>query len=107
MKTPEHVLKNRHNKLARGMTRTIYESNQRDRLSDDAATLSVKGTLDKLHGLLWYTRHISCSTCGCKCRGKLELNDHGKRLLAYLRRKQQERLRDKYSALDFWRIRDF
>lgn len=46
MTAPESVLRNRHTRVAKGMTKTSYRSNHR--LSDIACRLSVQGTLDVL-----------------------------------------------------------
>jgi hypothetical protein len=82
------VLRNRPNKTAKGLTKTLYRSNHR--LKDDALTLSVRGTLDTLaRGL--YTRGVPVATKTCPCCGtvfkKLGLSPHWKRTLERLRRK--------------------
>jgi hypothetical protein len=89
MKTgaPEHILRNRRNKIAKGMTNTLYRDGHGGRMSDDALTLSVRGTTDRLRGgLMFYSKRMPCACCGCKCRGKLALNDAGQRRLTLLRR---------------------
>ena len=83
-----YILRNSHNRIARGMTRTIYRSGQS--YSDDACRLSVKGTLDGLAGLWWLTRKSICPTCKCRTGG-LELNVHGKRKLRRLNRRPMTR----------------
>ena len=85
MKTPDYILKNRPNKIAKGMTRTIYRDGHGDRMSEDALRLSVRGTLDSLRGLQFYSRHIPCQHCGSQSRGKLALNDAGHRRLKSIR----------------------
>ncbi len=48
---PDLILRNRPNKIAMGMTKTVYRSCQT--ISASALTLSVKGTLDRLGGSRW------------------------------------------------------
>lgn len=74
------------------MTKTLYLGGHSSRLSDDARSLSVNGTTDKLAGALgstlrvFYTKRLPCRSCGCKCRGKLALNDRGKSKLRRMRK---------------------
>ena len=91
MNTPKHVLRNRRNKLARGMTITISRSYHSERLSNEARTLSVKGTLDVLARRFMFpiSRHRVCPCCGHRT-GKLELSDQGKGALIRARRKHQQ-----------------
>jgi len=93
VQAPESVLRNRPNKLAKGMTVTFYRQGI-DRLmrkyakpseSSDARTLSVRGTLDVLGTSLSRFEKAPCGSCGCKCRGQLRLNDAGRRRLRALR----------------------
>lgn len=79
-------LRSRPNKIARGMTRTSYRSNQVARMSDDAIHLSVAGTIDSLRPRFLYRTHrLPCACCGAKT-GKWALNDRGRRQLARKRR---------------------
>lgn len=89
MKVPEYILRNRHNKTARGMTATAYRSGHsyNGQAKADRVALSVTGTTDKLRsGLRLVIRPKGCPCCGAKT-GKLELNEYGRRrlLLARLR----------------------
>lgn len=77
MKVPDHVLRNRRNKTARGMTITAYRSNHSDRMSSDALSLSVHGTLDRLAHMKWTVKRRTITV--------LSLSEHGKQKLARLR----------------------
>jgi hypothetical protein len=78
------VLRNRHNKTARGLTRTAYRSGHK--LDDTALALAVRGSSDRLaYGLLFRTERKPCGACGSKCNGARALNDAGRRALARAR----------------------
>lgn len=90
------VLRNRHTRTAKGMTRTAYRSGHN--LSESGAlALSVRGTCDALaYGFMFRTQRQPCGACGCKCRGPLALNDKGRARLA--------RLRDRADARELARL---
>jgi hypothetical protein len=73
------------NKLARGMSETIYRSGHE--LLSEAATLSlvVNGSTDALRGVRYLVQRIPCPCCGAKQNGKYKLNDYGRRKLKRLR----------------------
>lgn len=87
------VQRNRPNKTAKGMTKTLYRSNHR--LQDDALTLSVRGTLDNL-ARTFYPRGVAVAHKTCACCGtvfkKLGLSPHWKRKLESLRRRRAKRV---------------
>jgi hypothetical protein len=91
----------RPNKTSRGLMETIHRRERsqsvhagrmtltlssRGGLSDDARTLAVRGTLDRLAcGLQFKTKLVPCACCGCKCRGKVHLTNLGRARLLKLR----------------------
>ncbi len=91
--------KSRPNKLALGMTRTWERTKDRLRpigtpraqLSDDALSLVVKGTNDKLTWMHhhYYTQRVDAKPCQCcgHVRKVWRLNDKGRRKLATMRKK--------------------
>lgn len=89
MIVPKSVYRNRPTKLAKGMTKTFYRSNHRIH-SDDANSLSVTGTLDKLHTLRFFyfekATSATCPCCGNETR-KYKLNEKGRRKLAAMKRR--------------------
>jgi hypothetical protein len=75
---PAYVLRNRHNKTAAGMTKTIYRSCQST--SEVSCSLGVKGTTDRLGSAFWmYVRRD-------RATNKFRLTDKGRTKLARLRR---------------------
>lgn len=86
---PAHVLRSRHTKLARGMTRTLYRSDHK--LNDTALRLSVRGSSDELGYRFDFGRGpgVKCRCCAQMVRGPYRLNDSGKNKL---------RIRRKYAA---------
>jgi hypothetical protein len=74
---PDHVLRNRPNKTAVGMTKTLYRSHHVT--SNEACKLSVKGTLDRLTAS-WLLIRRDRQT------NKYRLTDAGRKRLARLRR---------------------
>lgn len=89
-----HILRNRDNRTARGMTVTINLCGHSRRLSDEARTLSVMGTLDRLaNGLLFHVKaeRVKCQCCGHYGRGKMKLTDWGRSRLRRARRIAAER----------------
>ena len=82
---PDHVLRNRPNKVARGMTRTLYRSGHK--LDDDALTLSVHGTCDRLRSFVTSpSAPAMCECCGQRTFKRRVLSKHGRVLLARFRR---------------------
>lgn len=87
---PESILKNRPNRTAKGMTKTLYRSEHHgNRLSADALTLSVRGTLDALRFNLGQAQKSVCKCCGAKT-GKLVLSERGRVKLMYMRRAAEQ-----------------
>lgn len=86
--------RNRPNKTAKGMTKTIYKSNHH--VNGDALTLSVRGTLDEL-ARKFYSRGVPVVSKTCPCCGtafkKLGLSPHWKRTLELLRKQRASRVR--------------
>ncbi len=83
---PDHVWRNRPNKIARGMTATAYRQGRNvGGLSIDVIRLSVFGTCDRLNSyraqIPAIARPTVCPCCGGKS-GKLALTDAGRRYLA-------------------------
>ncbi len=77
-------------RLARGMQDTSDRSGHGTRLSPDALSLAVNGSTDQLaRGINWNTARSGrvCSCCGQRIAAVV-LSDHGKRRLAFLRRKR-------------------
>jgi hypothetical protein len=64
MRTLENCRKIRPNKLAAGMSYTAERQGRR--VSREANTLCVRGTLDVLARFNWGTRRIDCPCCGHK-----------------------------------------
>jgi hypothetical protein len=100
---PAHLLRNRRNKTAKGMTATSKRSGHRvgnsvmPRNEHDSAVLSlnVNGTTDSYHPLMFRTARVnmqgSCPCCG-RLHDKLRaLNDKGRKALAS---KRKRRLRE-------------
>lgn len=83
--TPDHVLRNRPNKLAKGMTNTLYRSGHK--LNADAQRLSVRGTLDRLDSFIGISKPGLCPCCQAKT-GPRVLSDMGRTRLAKQRRQQ-------------------
>ncbi len=83
MKVPSHIMRNRPNRTAKGMTKTFYRGARHlDYHSEIANTLSVFGTLDSLRsGIRGYTTGKRCACCGARTK-RMELNDLGKKRLA-------------------------
>lgn len=87
----------RPNKIARGMTETFNRAHSPAFLgrahkgtgkhSDIAGRLSVRGTLDKLHGLSFCVKRLLCPCCRSTNAGPLVLNDHGRLRLRAARRR--------------------
>jgi hypothetical protein len=95
---PDAVLRNRHTRIARGMTKTAYRSAH----SLDGAPMSesVRGTSDRLTGVQYFTRANPCQSCGCTCRrARLALNDNGRRKLRRLARVALEKVGARLDAL--------
>ena len=85
------VLRNRHNKIAKGMTRTSWRSDHVARLSEAALMLVVDGTTDVLRPRFFCRTHrLPCECCGAKT-GKWALNDRGRKQLARKRRYHKAR----------------
>lgn len=77
MSAPPYVLRNRRNKIAIGMTKTVYRSCQS--ISDSACTLSVKGTTDRLGASSWMYIRRDLDT------GMFRLTEKGRNKLARLK----------------------
>ena len=75
------VLRNRPTKTAKGMTKTFYRSGHN--VTNEACTLSVKGTLDRLRSNWMFITSD-------RTTGKKVLTDSGRRKLARLRRKRAQ-----------------
>lgn len=89
---PESVLRNRHTRIARGMTKTLYRHNDFTRLlarptGRPIMNLSVRGTLDVLRGYRLFVERVACECCGSTGKGKLRLNKTGRAKLEALREK--------------------
>lgn len=75
----------RNTKLAAGMTKTLALKPEHTPCSDDACSLSVRGTCDRLRGLRLLIEFNVCSCCGQKDPHKRKLNKSGKSKLIRLR----------------------
>ena len=86
----------RPNRTAAGMTYTANRGSKPHfaRMDYERATLSVRGTLDKLAMGYWrITERAPCPCCGAKSNGKLRLNGIGRVRLARLRHRVEQRKR--------------
>lgn len=80
------TIRNRHNKTARGMSKTAARGRHNSSSMDSCIlALMVRGTTDKLRGIQNYTTRGSCDRCGQKDPHKLQLNDGGRARLWRLR----------------------
>lgn len=100
---PDSVMSNRHNKLAKGMTRTLYRSQMHkvNCMKDAVISLTVRGTTDTLRGMFYLRQRKVCPCCGGKT-GKWELNTAGRnrlRLARYRAEMKKERERISYELI--------